>query len=275
MSEDDLQILEDDEEEFDISEENLSEEGSMEEDDVEYDEIEEGMEEEEEEIEEEMEKELEKQWSEDDEAAAAKKKHAKAKHAKKSSNSISNSKSNSNSNSNSKEPAEILPIVDVSRFPLKKRIFTEDRIDPSPAAQAPTVPRVCAFCHRGEQDVPGGFVSPHPFVGAKGFVFVHRLCVLSHSEVARSSTRYFNVIKAVNASKKVRCQHCNAFGATLCCAVSGCLKYPRFLEFKIVGIIIPAPKKRDCCLPRFFPSRPSTRGTIFCVTHIRNTIRTC
>lgn len=255
--------MEDDEEEFNISEDNLSDEVSMEEEDEE-DDVEVMEEEEEEEIEEEMEKELEKQWNEDDEAAAAKKKHPKAKHAKKT----------SNSKSNSKEPVDELPIVDISRFPLKKRIFTEDRIDSSPAAQDPTVPRVCAFCHRGELDVPGGFVSPHPFVGAKGFVFVHRMCVLSHPEVARSSTRYFNVIKAVNASKKLRCQHCNAFGATLCCAVTGCLKYPRFLEFELVGIIIPARKKRDCCLPRFFPSLPSIRRTIFCVTPTRNTIRT-
>ena len=201
--------MEDDEEEFNISEDNLSDEVSMEEEDEE-DDVEVMEEEEEEEIEEEMEKELEKQWNDDDEAAAAKKKHAKAKHAKKT----------SNSKSNSKEPVDELPIVDISRFPLKKRIFTEDRIDSSPAAQDPAVPRVCAFCHRGELDVPGGFVSPHPFVGAKGFVFVHRMCVLSHPEVARSSTRYFNVIKAVNASTKLRCQRCNAFGPTLCCAVS-------------------------------------------------------
>ena len=227
--------MEDDEEEFNISEDNLSDEVSMEEEDEE-DDVEVMEEEEEEEIEEEMEKELEKQWNEDDEAAAAKKKHAKAKHAKKT----------SNSKSNSKEPVDELPIVDISRFPLKKRIFTEDRIDSSPAAQDPAVPRVCAFCHRGELDVPGGFVSPHPFVGAKGFVFVHRMCVLSHPEVARSSTRYFNVIKAVNASKKLRCQHCNAFGATLCCAVTGCLKYPRFLEFTERNSSMKRPKRPTC-----------------------------
>ena len=194
--------MEDDEEEFHISEDNLS-------DDLLMDEEDEEDEEEDEEEEEEMERELEKQWNADEEAAAAKK-HVRTKQSKK----------------KSSVPATIeeLPIVDVFRFQLKKRIFTEDRIDSSAAAQDPAIPRVCAFCHRGESDVLGGFVSPHPFVGAKGFVFVHRMCVLSHPEVARSATRYFNVIKAVNASKKLRCHHCNAFGATLCCAASGCLK---------------------------------------------------
>lgn len=122
-------------------------------------------------------------------------------------------------------PAEVKndnPVADVSRNPRKKRVFTEDVIDEA-VGRIPNQP--CAFCHHVESDVVGGFVSPFPFIGPRGGIYVHRSCALTAGDVARSSRHFYNVVKSVNRSRKTKCVHCNSYGATLCCAVTGCSKY--------------------------------------------------
>ena len=113
------------------------------------------------------------------------------------------------------------PLVDFTRITRKRRVFTQELLSSAPATTTP----LCAFCHRLESQVEGGFISSHPFVGKDGPLFVHKVCTLNSQEVARSASAYYNLQKAVNRGKKIRCKKCGAFGASLVCCVNGCLKW--------------------------------------------------
>lgn len=116
--------------------------------------------------------------------------------------------------------------IDITRFKRKPRIFTEDKVDTSLSPASIPNP-VCAFCGKKEEeekDVLGGFFQSAPMVNKDQKVFVHVACLLSSLEVARSATQVFNAVKAVNRAKKMRCKYCCQYGATLICAVDGCLK---------------------------------------------------
>ncbi len=111
-------------------------------------------------------------------------------------------------------------IVDIQRFRRKRRVFTQEVLDSSGV----TVNPVCSVCHHKEDDSLGGFLTPVPFVVKDQRVFIHVACALSSLEVARSAYHFYNIFKAVNKAKKIRCCACNHYGATLLCCVSGCLK---------------------------------------------------
>lgn len=113
------------------------------------------------------------------------------------------------------------PLVDFTRITRKRRVFTPELLSPTPATSTPR----CAFCHRLESQVEGGFVSSHPFVGKDGPLSVHKMCALNSQEVARSASAYYNLQKAVNRGKKIRCKKCGTFGASVMCCVNGCLKW--------------------------------------------------
>lgn len=187
-SEDDLDIL-DDEGDFELNEEEEEEE----------------LEEEEEEEEEELMEEEEEMASFEDSDEEKPKPRPKRKAAPK--------KKKDDSDQN-------LTLVDTDHFKRKLRIFTKDVEDPSAVVSNP----VCAFCGQPDDASLGGFLSAAPFVNRDQRVFTHLACALSSLEVARSATAFYNVIKAVNRGKKIRCAACHRYGASLICCITGCLK---------------------------------------------------
>lgn len=192
-SEDDLDIL-NDEDDFELNEEEEEEE-----------ELEE--EEEEDELVEDEEEVLENFDDSDDEVSKPKTRQSKPKKAKSTPKKVPSD-------------AELPVIVDIQRFRRKRRVFTQEVLDSSGVAVDP----VCSLCHRKEDESLGGFLTPVPFVLKDQRIFVHVACALSSLEVARSASHFYNIFKAVNKAKKVRCCVCNHYGATLMCCVSGCLK---------------------------------------------------
>ena len=110
--------------------------------------------------------------------------------------------------------------MDTDHFKRKLRIFTKDVEDPSAVVSNP----VCAFCGQPDDASLGGFLNAAPFVNRDQRVFAHLACALSSLEVARSATAFYNVIKAVNRGKKIRCAACHRYGASLICCMTGCLK---------------------------------------------------
>ena len=118
----------------------------------------------------------------------------------------------------STEP-ELPVMVEMQSIKRKRRVFTQEILDSSGVP----VDRVCAICHQNDDSL-GGFLTPVPFVVKDQRVFIHVTCALSSLEVARSASHFYNIFKAVNKAKKIRCCACNHYGATLVCCVSGCLK---------------------------------------------------
>lgn len=118
------------------------------------------------------------------------------------------------------EPEQNLTLVDTEHYKRKPRVYTKDVEDPSAVVSNP----VCAFCGQPDDASLGGFLRPVPFINKEQRVFAHLACALSSLEVARSASSFYNVIKAVNKAKKIRCAACHQYGASLVCCITGCLK---------------------------------------------------
>lgn len=115
----------------------------------------------------------------------------------------------------------IIPLIDFKRIQRKKRIFTQDQFDVTYQKQATPV---CKLCNKKEDEVVGGFISPYPVIYKNERFFVHKACVLCSMDTARSSFSFYNVVKSINAGKKIRCRACGQYGVTFWCQVSGCPK---------------------------------------------------
>lgn len=113
------------------------------------------------------------------------------------------------------------PLVEISRIKPKKRLFTQDQFD---GTYQPSTTPLCKLCQKPEGDVEGGFISPFPLVYRDERFYVHKACALCMLDVARSSCYYYNVVKSINAGKKVRCRGCGQFGVSLWCSVANCTK---------------------------------------------------
>lgn len=113
------------------------------------------------------------------------------------------------------------PLVEMARIKPRKRLFTQDQFD---GGYKPSTTPLCKLCQKPEGDVEGGFISPFPLVYKDERFYVHKACSLCMLDVARSSCFYYNVVKSINAGKKVRCRGCGQFGVSLWCSVANCTK---------------------------------------------------